>query len=239
MNETNRIVPVAVLAGSTAAQIVISHSLQNLRRSFFKVPDKLGINDEADIILDGQTSNYLFSKQVFDTVTFCGAGGGDLSYFDLTTQQVVTVPKMQLPIAIISVRKINRIVKSDIAGRNGSVKQYIALQDYDITIKGLFNTGIIDTFPKAAMKQLQSITSCTTEVKVQSNFLSLFGINYIVFEECEFNQEEDKGRDEQSFTLNCVSDTPFVIKVNNQGASTSNIDTFNGTVSAAPAPTIV
>jgi hypothetical protein len=93
-------------------------------------------------------------------------------------------------------------------------------------------------FPKKAMQQLQAITSCTTEVKVQSNFLSIFGINYLVFEKCDFEQEDEKGRDEQAFTLNCISEIPFTINVNQQGTNTSNINSFNGTVVAAPAPII-
>ena len=114
------------------------------------------------------------------------------------------------------------------------------MDDYDITINGMFNTGIVDVYPKQAMKMLHDITSCTTEVKVQSNILSIFGINYLVFENCEFPQSEDTGRDEQHFTLNCISETPFTINVNQQGGTNANIfNNFNGTVSAAPAPTTV
>ena len=239
MNNINIIKPAIVEAGSTAAQILVFRGLQNLRQSFYQVSDPIGQSDSPDLILSSQQSNYLLNKNVFDTVTLCGNGAnGDLSYYDLTTQQIVTVPKMQIPIALINVSKKNIIVKTKVAGRNGTVKQYISLDDYDISINGVFTTGIIDTFPKAAMKQLQAITSCTTEVKVYSNYLSIFGISYLVFETCEFPQNEDTGRDEQHFTLNCISETSYTINANQQGGTNTTIfNNFNGTVSAAPAPT--
>jgi hypothetical protein len=107
MNASNILIPAVVEAGSTAAQILVSHSLQNLRQSFYQVPDQIPSSEAPQVpdpILDSQVSNYLISKNVFDTVTFCGTGAnGDLSYYDLTSQKIITVPKMQIPIALINV----------------------------------------------------------------------------------------------------------------------------------------
>jgi hypothetical protein len=164
---------------------------------------------------------------------------GSLSYFDLTTQQVKTVAKMQLPIAFCTVTKKMNVIKSGVSGRNGTVKQFISLNDYEISIKGVFTTGVYDKYPEQAMIALQAITDCTTEVKVASNILNLFGINYIVFESCYFEQMDSTGRDEQRFNINCCSEIPFTINVNQGGGSTSNYSSFNGTVTAAPAPTVI
>jgi hypothetical protein len=231
MSEKNFIVPAIVETTSLSAQIVAAHGLAAFKTKLFKVPQSLGVPDGRDNILNGQESNYLLSELVFDTVTFMGNNSdGSLSYYDLSTQQVVTIPKMQLPIALCSVTKNIKIVKSDIAGRNGTVKQYINTGDYDVTIKGIFTTGVSDKYPESAMLHLNKITNASVAIKVASNFLHMFGITYLVFERCDFEQMEDAGRDEQKFTLQCVSDIPFLLKTTQQGGTTSN--NFGNTVTA-------
>lgn len=217
------IVPIAVETTSMSSQIVAAHGLNALKTKMFKMPDNIGQPDDRDNILTGQQSNYLLSDFVFDTITFMGNNkDGSLSYFDLTTQKTITVPKMQLPIALCTVTNNTIIVKSQIAGRNGTIKQYINSGDYDVTIKGIFTTGVSEKYPLEAMQQLQKFVNASCEIKVASNYLSLFGINYLVFERSEFEQMEDAGRDEQKFTLNCISEIPFVIQTTQFGGTTSN-----------------
>lgn len=209
--------------------IVQTRGMNALKTKFFTVPESTGQADKPDIVQPGQVSAYLLNSLVFDTVTFMGNNpDGSISYFDLTTQAVVNVPKMQLPIALCEVTKVNNVVKSNVAGRNGSVKQYISTGDYQVTIRSAFTTGIADKYPAEAMRQLQKITSSTTEVKVASNFLNLFGIQYLVFDECRFIQDEKNGRDVQNFDLMCTSEQPFTLKVLD-GQTTSN-DPFGNTI---------
>lgn len=223
MNNNLLVTAPPIEVASLSSSIIKAHGLNALKTKFFKVPDSIGEPDAPDKILPDQNSNYLINNFVFDSVTFMGNNAdGSLSYYDLNLQQVITVPKLQLPIALCNVTKNMEIVKSKIAGRNGTVKQYINTGDYDIVIKGLFTTGVSDKFPLEALNHLQLITNSTTEVKVASNFLQCFGINYLVFETCNFEQQDNKGRDELPFTLNCVSETPFSIKVITQGSTTSN-----------------
>jgi hypothetical protein len=217
------IVPAEIEATSMATQIAYAHGLSALKAKFFKVPENNGTPDDPDQILIGQTSNYLINTLVYDTVTFMGNNqDGSLSYYDLNLKQVITVPKFQIPVALCSVTNNIEVVKSKIAGRSGTIKQFINTGDYDVTIRGVFTTGVADKFPYEAMQNLQKITNCTTEVKVASNFLQIFGINYLVIESATFEQMPDKGRDEMPFTLQCVSETPFAIKVLTQGQTTSN-----------------
>lgn len=227
----NFIVPGIVESASLSGRIVAAHGLGAFKTKLFKVPTDIGVPDDRDNILSGQESNYLLSEFVFDTVTFMGNNpDGSLSYYDLATQQVVTIPKMQIPIALCTVTKNIKVVATDIAGRNGTIKQYINTGDYDVSIKGIFTTGVSDKYPEAAMVHLNKITNASVAVKVASNYLHMFGITYLVFTKCEFEQYEDAGRDEQKFTLQCLSDIPFSIKVTQQGGTTSN--NFGNTVTA-------
>jgi hypothetical protein len=229
--DKNYIVPITVEAGSQAFQISQSFGLNALKQKMFKLPD-VQEADGPDELIKSVKAVDLIGSLVYDTVIFGGNNSdGSLTYFDLQTQQSITIKKFQLPIALCVVNKMAAIVKSNVAGANGSIKQYINLGDYEVQIRGIFTTGIADKYPYDAMRALQKITSATCEVKVWSNYLSIFGINYLVFESCNFEQMENTGRDEQRFTLNAVSEIPYTIKV--QQNTTTSINDFNGTVDAA------
>jgi len=242
MSKKNFIVSQVQQAQLQSARIAAAHGLNAFKTKFFTVPDSIGAADDEDA-LDGLPSasssndsntrignstktTYLLNSLVYDTVTFMGSGNGDITYYDLASGQPKTAPKMQIPIALCTVTKNIKVVATEIAGRNGSVKQYINTGDYDVVIRGIFTTGVSDKYPTSAMKDLQKITDASSEVKVASTFLQLFGINYLVFTKCEFDQADDEGRDIQKFTLTCISETPFAIDAQ-QGSTTSNVTTAN------------
>ncbi|HTA62710.1 MAG TPA: DUF6046 domain-containing protein [Bacteroidia bacterium] len=216
-----------------SSKIAAAHNLKALTAKFFKAP-LTGLPDLPDKITTIEP-NFLINALVYDSVTFMGNGAdGALSYFDENKGQTITVPKMQIPIALCTVTKNIKVVTTDIAGRNGTIKQYINTGDYEIVIRGIFTTGVSDKYPTEAMKHLQQITNATSEVKVVSEFLHLFDINYLVFTKCEFEQGEDEGRDMQKFTLSCMSETPFTIKVTQPNA---DITTSRGRSSFQNDPT--
>lgn len=202
-----------------SSRISAAHNLGALKAKFFKAPPS-GLPDAPDVITTIEP-NFLINTLVYDSVTFMGIDGGDIKYFDENKGQTITTQKMQLPIALCTVTKNIKVVATDIAGRNGSIKQYINTGDYEVVIRGVFTTGVSDKYPTDAMQHLQKITNATSEVKVVSEFLQIFGISYLVFTKCEFEQGDTEGRDEQKFTLTCLSETPFTIKVTQQGTTTS------------------
>lgn len=199
-------------------QFVKTVGLNAIKTVFLKT-SKQPTQYSADIP-DGHS---LLGTPIYDRVTFYGNGpGGSIMYYDIATKKPVVVPKLNIDIALINVTKVIQVVKTNVAGANGTVKQYISLGDYQVSINGVFTSEVPDTRPEDVLRQLNLLTSCPTEVQVGSHFLSTFGITCVVFDgEQNFNMEESQ-RDVQRFTLNCLSETPFLIKVQQQGATTSN-----------------
>jgi hypothetical protein len=197
----------------------LSAGINEVKKKFFKAGSFSEI-DEPD-------ATSLLGTPIYDTITFFGNGdGGNIVYYDISTQKTVTVPKLRLDIALLNVTKEVRVIKTPIAGRNGTVKQYISLGDYQVSINATVTSETPDTRPEAILRQLNLITDCPTEIQVASHFLSIFGISALVFDgEQNFNMEEGT-RDVQRFTLNCLSELPFTIKVQQQG-TTSNNNPFN------------
>lgn len=196
------------------AQLIIKSVGLNLLKEKFYTFQKEAFADKPD-------ATSLLGNPVFDTVTFYGNGtDGQITYYDMANQKTITISKLRLDIAMLTVTKNVVVVKTPIAGRNGTVKQYINLGDYDVVINGIFTSEISDTRPDLLIRQLHDITNSTAEVNVASNFLNLFGIQSLVFERAEFPMNED-GRDVQHFELTCVSETPFAIKVQTNQTTSS------------------
>ena len=200
---------------SQGVQILHTHGLNALKRTFLN----LGTPPSEDEP-DGYSK---LGTPIFDTVTLYGNGNnGDITYYDLTLQKEVTVAKMTIDIALVTCTKVVNIVKTNVVGANGTVKQYINLGDYGIEIKGIFTSEIANTRPDDLIRQLHKITSSTSEVNIASSLLTLFGVTCIVFEgEQTFAQDESQ-RDVQKFTINAISEQPFTIKVIQQGSTSSN-----------------
>ena len=204
------------LIASQAAQILQTFSLAASERLFFKFGSMATV-DEPD-------AHSALGTPIFDTVTLYGNGtNGDIKYYDTSLQKDITVPKMTLDIALVTCTKSVQVVKTNVVGANGTVKQYINLGDYEIEIKGVFTSGVQDTMPMELIRQLHKITSSTCEVNIASNLLQLFGVTCIVFDGQQIFGQEEGQRDVQRFTLNAISEQPFAIKIIQQGNSTSNI----------------
>lgn len=134
-------------------------------------------------------------------VTFVGG-----SYTDNDTGRVITFPSLTLETVLITVSQPKRIVKTDIQGRNGSVKEYIGMDDWQITINGIL-TGPNGIFPVEDFSDIRDIFKAPITIPVVSRYLQLLEIFSIVVQDYLFDQEPG-GYSKQNFTLQCISDVP-------------------------------
>lgn len=104
--------------------------------------------------------------------------------------------KIELDAALCEVTQKNVIVTTKIIGRNGSVKEYINSDDYQLKIKGILFENERDVAPMPAIKALDNMGKINDSVAIVSPFLDVFGIRNIVITEIKTDQIEGK--------LNCV-----------------------------------
>ena len=115
-----------------------------------------------------------------------------------------TFDTVKLDIAIITVNMKKNVVKTQIQGLRGSVKQFIALGDYDITINGVID-DVQNTSPTQAVLALHKAAAAEIAIPVTNYFLNQFGIYYIVIE--DLNMPQMEGRySSQIFTIRACSD---------------------------------
>lgn len=102
---------------------------------------------------------------VFDDVTF-PAG----SYITLEGK-TVDYDKIKLDTAKILVNQTKNIVKTSVAGLDYTIKEYMSLGDYVVTINGKF-TELFDIFPAEKMFAFKGLVNVPENIPVISKFLN-------------------------------------------------------------------
>jgi len=147
---------------------------------------------------------------VFIDVTF-GDSKNPTVYKDLKTGNDTTLPVMTFQAILCSVVFPRNIVKTEIQGRNGTVKEYIGEGDAQLSFRGII-TGLNGQYPSGEVAQLRTLSLAPVPVPVISEFLNNLDIYTVVFEDRSFEQEEG-GYSYQTFSLNAISDTPQELKL--------------------------
>jgi hypothetical protein len=201
------IMPLQELKNGTK-QIVLSAGLSLLKPKFFNV-DIATVEDESSAFDDAGYLAYdkksRFGTPFFDIVSF-----GKIKYTNDLGREINIEP-FDLNIALIEVNKPRNIVRTVIAGRSGTIKEYMSDGDYEISISGTLANKLAYTPPAEEINILDLITKAPMELVVTSNFLNYFEIYSIVIVNSKIKQREG-ARNIVDYELTCISDTPFEIR---------------------------
>ena len=116
---------------------------------------------------------------------------------------------VELDCAIVTVDFNSTIIKTDIQGLAGSIKEFISSGDNDITI-----TGRYDSTPGVAPRDfninLAAMFNAPITIPVTNYFLNDLGIYYIVIMPGTSLPQQAGGYAYQEFTIKAVSDNPII-----------------------------
>ncbi len=103
-------------------------------------------------------------------------------------KEIIKYSGIRLDTALIDVSLEKNIVRTQIQGRNGTVKEYISDGDYIISVKALLVSPNMSLSPESAMRKLINLFSVPDSLPIKSDFLQLFSIYRIVIEKPSFKQ---------------------------------------------------
>jgi hypothetical protein len=103
------------------------------------------------------------------------------------------------------------IEKTHIASKNGSVKEYIGLDDWSIRIRGIIVNEDADAMPEQAIKELKKLKDCPVALPILNTMCDWLDIKNVVVEDVEFTALEGSNN-MQPFTITCSSDEVFELK---------------------------
>lgn len=113
---------------------------------------------------------------------------------------------------IMTVSQSKNIVKTQLSGRDGTVKEYINMGDYVVDIRGLLVSQFPKVKPRNEHTALKNLCEVNESLSVSSEFLRIFEITDIVVESYSFAELEGF-HNQIGFTINAVSDVPIDIQL--------------------------
>lgn len=112
--------------------------------------------------------------------------------------------RLRFEAVLVTVSQQKVIVKTTIQGRNGTVKEYIGMDDFQIQVNGII-TGANGVMPIQQIAGLNKMLIAPIPIEVACQFLQIFGIDYLVLD--SYTLEEAEGAYAyQKFSLSFLSD---------------------------------
>lgn len=123
----------------------------------------------------------------------------------------ITIDDLQLVTVLVNVTQSKKIITTEIQGRDGTVKEYIGMDDFNISINGIL-TGTNGAFPIDEFLLLKDLCRAPIALDVVSYYLQNLDIHSLVIKDFNFDQEAG-GISKQNFTLTCLSDVPVELQI--------------------------
>lgn len=146
----------------------------------------------------------IFGTLVFDNLVIPDGRYTQLS--PLGEIEVVGYSGITIDTIVFEASQQKNIVKTEIAGRDGAVKEYISSNDTAITMRGAIVNSFNLAYPRTEVANFINILKIPQQIRVESKFLNdILGFEFITIE--NWNLVTTPGmRNVQAFTLTAVND---------------------------------
>lgn len=119
--------------------------------------------------------------------------------------------QLEMNDAVVAVTRKKNVVTTQMVGMDGTVKEYINAEDYQIKIAVGIQAArdglLVDEYPTDGIKQLRAFFDLNEPILVNSAFFELFDIDRIVI--TDFSVEQATESNYQPITLSALSDTEY------------------------------
>ncbi len=121
------------------------------------------------------------------------------------------VELIDFPLTDITLPK--QVITTAIQGRPGKVKEFIALDDYSVRIRGLMVEDNSYDYPREQVADMNALARVPQDIEVESEVMNLLGINNLVILKLDLPRLEGF-TNVQPYILECISDDPIELKIN-------------------------
>ncbi len=176
------------------------------------------VNGVPDLPEDALTTLSTLGTPILMPI-FLGDDNEQITYYELNkdgSKTLVSVEGLTLPPAtLIDFDRPKRIVRTEVMGRDGDVREYIGQGDWNITIRGVItNDDNPEQPPESFIKALNKICNIPVQIPIVNDMTRWLGITDIVIENVSFPALEGY-IGAQPFVLDCTSDEIFEVKYKN------------------------
>lgn len=114
--------------------------------------------------------------------------------------------RLRYEAVLITVSQAKKIIKTEIQGRDGTVKEYIGMDDFQVTVNGIIS-GANGNRPVAEVAALKRMLVAPIAIKVASAYLQNLDISDLVVDSYQLGELEGS-YSYQPFSINFISDVP-------------------------------
>lgn len=137
---------------------------------------------------------------------------GTAIFSDLQFSEINGLKHIPVDCVLYNVNQAKNIVRTQILGRDGQIKEYVGLDDYEINIKGVI-CGDNGVYPWDQVINLVKFFRYDQSLGITSRFLNdLFDITEVVVKDFAFEQSEGS-QSYQKFEVNLWSEKPLEILI--------------------------
>lgn len=157
------------------------------------------INGQGARIPEGSANTRIFREvDSFDRDAIAG--------FDAPVFMPVTIDGYRLPNEpLVEVSASKTIVKTDLAGYSGTIKENMGINDYSITIRGLAINNESDDYPGNIIRRLKQLFDKEESVTISTPILQFLKIDLVAIEGFSLSSLEGF-RHVQPYEFQCISD---------------------------------
>lgn len=155
---------------------------------------------------DAAISTSLLNTPVYSNIHFL-----DVEYTD-TQGRTIRTNGVIYDAVLITVTQAKKIIRTEIQGRDGTVPEYIGLDDYKIQINGII-TGANGVRPVDDIATLKKMLDAPVAIDVACDYLQALGIHSLIVDSYEMGQEAG-GYAYQTFSIACSSFVPVQLRLN-------------------------
>lgn len=193
----------AVIITNTVDQVIQAYNIQNVNVGNAKDNQFSGKISQTTNI-DKELYRSSLGTPVLADITFKGGtytnnDGKTISFGDV---KLITV--------LATVSQSKKIITTEIQGRDGTVKEYIGMGDYEIAVNGII-TGDNGHYPDTEIRALKNMLDAPIAISVVSRYLQNLDIYNVVVVDYSFEQEAG-GYSKQGFSISCISDVPVELQ---------------------------
>jgi hypothetical protein len=223
MASKNYLLPKAPNPKGQAELILAGAGLALLKPKFYRV-DLAEISREEGDKSSGAVASELekskFGLPMFDVFKFNCSTANSVTYTaskDFGGGEVIIDGSFVFETALLTVNQTKNIVKTAIAGQDGTVKEFMSEGDFVINLKGVIAGDTANQRPDfITLDKLVQYLKAPLALPVSCNFLNEWNINSVVIESYSLSQREGT-RNIIDIDINMLSDSP--IELSSRGGS--------------------
>lgn len=117
-----------------------------------------------------------------------------------------------MEIALVDATLPKIVKETAVQGRAGTVKEYIATGDWQLTIRGAVFSEDKNAYPLKDIDNLVKLSKLKKQIAVESQLINHIGVTNVVIKSLVFKQQTGC-MNKMAFEISCISDAPYELEI--------------------------